>query len=249
MPEGEAAMRTGRILTMLVVTATIPLPSMLFAGQDQGTDRGSVNQRVQREQERFRSWDTNGDSVLDRREWRGSAREFRQLDINRDGELSGTEIWVQPSNQGSSEEAQRRDALLEAFSRADRNGDNRLSPTEWWNDRASFNRIDVNRDGLLTPGEFLSTTEAINVPAPAPATDDTSIRTRAYRSGHERGLVEGRQAGKEDKELRNQWDLEGQRELEQADSGYTNDLGRRDEYQAGYRAGFRLGYKQGFGPR
>ncbi|MBA3298344.1 MAG: hypothetical protein H0U19_15570, partial [Acidobacteria bacterium] len=64
-----------------------------------------------------------------------------------------------------------------------------------------------------------------------------------------RGLLEGRQAGKEDKTLRNEWDLEGQRELEQADSGYAAQIGSRDEYQAGYRAGFRLGYKQGFGPR
>ena len=242
-------MRSGRFLMMLAVTAIIGVPP-LSAGQDQGADRGRVNQRVDREQARYRLWDANGDGVLDRREWRGSAREFRQLDINRDGELSGTEIWIQPRNQGNSEEAQRRDDLLEAFHRADRNGDNRLAPAEWWNDRASFNRIDVNRDGVLTPGEVLSTTEAINVPqAGTAASADPTIQTRAYRGGYERGLVEGRQAGKEDKELRNHWDLEGQRELEQADSGYTNDLGRRDEYQAGYRAGFRLGYKQGFGPR
>ncbi|OFW22289.1 MAG: hypothetical protein A3G21_01740 [Acidobacteria bacterium RIFCSPLOWO2_12_FULL_66_21] len=45
------------------------------------------------------------------------------------------------------------------------------------------------------------------------------------------------------------WDLEGQRELEQADAGYDQRLGAREDYQAGYRAGFRLGYRQGFGPR
>ena len=45
------------------------------------------------------------------------------------------------------------------------------------------------------------------------------------------------------------WDLEGQRELEQADAGYETRLGRREDYQAGFRAGFRRGYTEGFGPR
>ena len=74
--------------------------------------------------------------------------------------------------------------------------------------------------------------------------------TRAYQAGYERGRTEGRQAGKEDKGVNGgHWDLEGQRELEQADSGYSADLGARGDYQSGYRAGFRLGYREGFGPR
>jgi hypothetical protein len=73
-------------------------------------------------------------------------------------------------------------------------------------------------------------------------------RSEAYRAGYNRGLAEGRQAGSEDKQ-RNQWDLDGQRELEQADSGYYPQLGDRREYQAGYRAGFTRGYRLGFGPR
>jgi len=57
-------------------------------------------------------------------------------------------------------------------------------------------------------------------------------------------------AGREDKTINGgKWDLEGQRELEQADSGYRNELGTRTDYQAGYRAGFRVGYREGFGPR
>ena len=59
---------------------------------------------------------------------------------------------------------------------------------------------------------------------------------------------EGRQAGREDKTRRNAWDLEGQRELEQADSGYTTQVGSRSDYQAGYRDGFRRAYAEGFGP-
>ena len=69
----------------------------------------------------------------------------------------------------------------------------------------------------------------------------------AYRAGYERGRQEGIQAGKEDKPRG--WDLEGQRELETADSGYEPRMGDRAEYQTGYRTGFRSGYREGFCPR
>ena len=68
---------------------------------------------------------------------------------------------------------------------------------------------------------------------------------RNVRAGYERGQTEGIQAGREDKPRG--WDLEGQRELETADSGYQPRMGDRAEYQAGYRAGFRRGYREGFG--
>ena len=70
----------------------------------------------------------------------------------------------------------------------------------------------------------------------------------AYREGQARGLSEGREAGREDAQ-RNHWDLEGQRELVLADSGYRQELGSRSEYEEGYRAGFRQGYSEGFGRR
>jgi hypothetical protein len=76
-----------------------------------------------------------------------------------------------------------------------------------------------------------------------------AVRTRAYQLGLDRGLIDGREAGRGDRVQNRAWDLEGQRELEQADAGYDNAMGRRDHYQAGYRVGFRQGYRQGFGPR
>jgi len=96
--------------------------------------------------------------------------------------------------------------------------------------------------------EFLAI--AANGPVGTSGVGEPGNTTRAYQSGYERGRTEGRQAGKEDKGVNGgHWDLEGQRELEQADSGYTADLGARTDYQSGYRAGFRLGYREGFGPR
>jgi hypothetical protein len=146
-------------------------------------------------------------------------------------------------------EAEREQARFRAM---DVNNDRVITRREWQGNARSFDRHDTNHDGLLSGSE-------IWIPAPLkPSTRDRAVgtsgndaqqQTRAYKLGHQRGMVEGRQAGKEDKEGPNRWDLEGQRELEQADSGYNIEMGRREDYQAGYRAGFRLGYRQGFGQR
>ena len=74
-------------------------------------------------------------------------------------------------------------------------------------------------------------------------------QNQAYDQGYARGLTDGRQAGKQDKERAGRWDLEGQRELEQADAGDRPELGARADYQNGYRIGFRGEYTEGFGSR
>jgi EF hand domain-containing protein len=208
---------------------------------------GFAQREAAREQARFRAMDADADGVITRAEWHGNARGFARYDTNHDGVLSGSEVWIGGSRTATpNSEDQRQQELFASFFRADRDRDGRLDRSEWSNDDVAFNRADRNRDGYLSEREYLTTPAAA---APVGTTGDQRRDTPGYKSGYERGLVEGRQAGKEDKELRNKWDLEGQRELEQADSGYTTQLGSREDYQAGYRAGFRLGYAQGFGPR
>ena len=111
---------------------------------------------------------------------------------------------------------------------------------------AAFARLDRNTDGSVSREEFNESAGEL-----ATATSGERRPTPAYQAGHARGLAEGRDAGKADRGLsaRGNWDLEGQRELEQADSGYEERLGARADYQTGYRAGFRAGYTEGFGPR
>jgi Ca2+-binding EF-hand superfamily protein len=175
-------------------------------------------------EERFSDLDTNRDGRLSRDEWHGSAAVFTALDANGDGMLTRAEAVGSAST------------ISDEFRSVDVNGDNAISRDEWHWNTAAFDRLDTDHDGRLSRREFET-----------PPTSDLARQSPAYRAGYERGRQEGIQAGKEDKPRH--WDLEGQRELETADSGYEPRMGSHEEYQAGYRAGFRLGYREGFGPR
>jgi Ca2+-binding EF-hand superfamily protein len=170
--------------------------------------------------DRFADLDLNGDNRISRNEWHGTAARFVALDANRDGVITRVEMV------GAG-------APPELFSSVDVNRDRVITVDEWHWSRASFNARDLDHNGRLTREEF-------NGVALQPAA------SAAFKAGQARGLIEGRQAGREDKQ-RGVWDLEGQRELEQADSGYDASIGPRAEYQAGYREAFRRGYREGFG--
>ena len=173
--------------------------------------------------DRFVDLDVNRDNRVSRDEWHGTRANFDMLDDNRDGVLTRAEVsGAEPPP--------------DLFTSVDVNRNGTIAREEWHWSAASFDRLDKNRDGRLTPEEFSGT-----VPG--------ATRSQAYQAGHDRGLIEGRAAGREDRERKQGWDLEGQRELEQADSGYDAGMGPRADYQAGYRAAFRVGYREGFGTR
>jgi hypothetical protein len=182
---------------------------------------------------RFRDLDGNRDNRVSRSEWRGDRVGFDRLDENRDGYLTRAEM-ASP------------DAAADDFARLDGDRNGVISRGEWMESAASFERLDTNHDGRLTSIEYAGR-RAGQATGRTPA--DAMPQSAAYRAGYERGMTEGRAAGREDRTRNAGWDLDGQRELEQADSGYRDALGSRAEYQAGYRAAFRIGYGEGFGPR
>ena len=47
----------------------------------------------------YRTWDRNGDGVITRAEWRGTAQAFRERDWDRDGVISGDELTDQDGRQ------------------------------------------------------------------------------------------------------------------------------------------------------
>jgi hypothetical protein len=236
------------LIPRTVLTAFL---SALLAGSGTAAAQTVEQGGVRSEGTRFRSMDTDNDGVITRAEWRGSVESFRQADTNRDGVLSGAELAPRRTGQVR---GRLRDERIAQFARADRDRDNRLRDNEWTAEFGSFEEADLNGDNAVTRAEFLSTargSDSTDTPAPASAPPpDLRRGTPAFDTGFERGLVDGRQAGKEDRNVNGgKWDLEGQRELEQADAGYETRLGRREDYQAGFRAGFRRGYAEGFGPR
>jgi Ca2+-binding EF-hand superfamily protein len=168
--------------------------------------------------DRFRDIDTNRDGRITRQEWHGSRSRFDALDGDRDGVVTRAEVLGdQPP--------------ADLFVSLDMNRDSVIGRQEWhWSARA-FDQRDANRDGVISREEFFQ---------------EPSSRSQAYRAGHERGLIDGRAAGREERERNQPWDLEGQRELEAADAGYDPKSGTLAEYQAGYRDGFRRAYREGW---
>jgi hypothetical protein len=144
------------------------------------------------------------------------------------------------------------------FNEMDANHDGVITRSEWRGSDDDFRAYDLNGDGTLSwhelsPGASASRhTDQQQAPArQQPATHSSQAghpTSRAFEAGHQRGLQEGRSAGQQDNN-RGRWDLDGQQELERADSGYREDLGAREEYQAGYREGFMTAYREAFGAR
>ena len=174
-------------------------------------------------EDRFGDLDVNRDRRVTQDEWHGSRAVFDALDGNHDGVLTRQEA------EGSGWTGDR-----DEFGSVDVNRDGAITPDEWHWNQAGFRLLDTNRDNRLTRREF-ETPPAANGSA-------------SYRAGYDRGHQDGVQAGREDKQ-HGHWDLDGQRELEQADAGYSSSVGAREDYQGGYRAGFRVGYGEGYGPR
>ena len=100
--------------------------------------------------QRFRGLDDNGNGAISRREWNGDDRSFRVHDWNRDGVLSGDELRAD-AVRPQSRRGERDDVL---FASMDANDDGRVTRKEWTGTAATFNRLDFNRDGQLSPYEY-----------------------------------------------------------------------------------------------
>jgi EF hand len=183
---------------------------------------------------RFSNIDRNRDGWVTRNEWNMGDADFNRLDVNRDNRISRYEF---ENDTAAYNDYRYTPAQFNTF---DTNRDGWLTRPETRMTAVEFDRFDTNRDNRISRFEFENVATASN-----PWRDDTN-RSAAWRTGYDRGIQEGRAAGREDYTRRQGWDLEGQRELERADSGYTPQVGTLSDYQAGYREGFRNAYRAGF---
>jgi Ca2+-binding EF-hand superfamily protein len=131
----------GKLQLIIFFSAISPLSGSVLA-QDYPLQRNARNRQVQMQ---FRGMDQDGDGVITRAEWRGNAQSFRRHDINRDGVLSGEEIWEPRGNETN---------LNQAFDQLDRNDDRAISRSEWPQDRNTFDRLDRNNDGVIVRSEY-----------------------------------------------------------------------------------------------
>jgi Ca2+-binding EF-hand superfamily protein len=195
-----------------------------------------TEQSDQQTEQRFLGVDRNRDGWVTRAESGMSTAEFNRLDTNSDNRLSRFEF----DTGGAYAQDTYSSSVNDKFSVADRNSDGWLTRSEWRGTETTFTLLDSNRDNRLSRDEY-DATVATNQPQ--------ANRSQAWRAGYDRGIQEGSQAGREDYSNGHGWDLEGQTELEQADSGYSSQVGSRTDYQAGYRSGFRNAYRDGFKTR
>jgi EF hand len=204
-----------------------------------GAQQASAQSKIQIQQ-----MDRDNDGVVTRAEWQGQAGSFRLHDTNKDGVLSAGEVWDNWSPD--------RNAWIERFGDLDVNNDGAITRNEWRDSFARFRELDRNRDNRLSRAEFRQFRDVAGTSGRDGNNNgnwDTRTFPNAYMAGYERGWAEGHAAGREDRDRNQGWDLEGQRELETADSGYDPRFGSKPQYQQGYRDGFRASYGEGWDRR
>jgi len=100
----------------------------------------------------FDDLDADNDGRVERREWHGGTAVFAQLDRNRDGVLSRYEVAGNQDVAGDT---------WDEFANFDFDRDGNIERNEWHASLGSFNRRDLNRDGVLSRREFEETGGAV----------------------------------------------------------------------------------------
>lgn len=133
-------------LTLLVATAPAAFAvktnsvKRTAAAQNGGW---SASERAQFDQQ-FARFDSNGDGLISRAEFPADPTLFNRLDLNRDGAITRAEVAQALPDR----------AALERQAQAyDRNGDGIITRDEFPGDAAAFDRLDRNRDGVLSEAD------------------------------------------------------------------------------------------------
>ena len=87
---------------------------------------------------RLKAMDVNGDGKLSKAEFKGNEAMFDQLDLNKDGSITGDE------------QSQAAQALKTRLQAMDSDGDGKITKDEYKGSAESFDRLDINKDGVIS---------------------------------------------------------------------------------------------------
>lgn len=173
-------MRFSRLLAIFLLAFALAAPGAMAdkGGKGKGKDKVKHSEK-QKDKDRDRSWngdrdrdwrdwddarggnmrfqglDRNRDGRISRSEWRGNDVSFENHDWNGDGVLTGDEVRPGGGDAVWDDDRDDRDEgrngrWEDRFGRFDRNDDRYLSEAEWPGDLRTFDRVDLNNDGLLS---------------------------------------------------------------------------------------------------
>jgi Ca2+-binding EF-hand superfamily protein len=148
----------------------VPGSSVRFCGPGEASSNNNNNNNNRRNNRanRFVEMDANNNGIIERTEWRGTREAFVVEDWNGDNVLSGDEVrpGARRANRRGNNAGNAPGSFSSwdatTFTTLDRNGDGRLSASEWRYDTASFVQADRNGDGSLARTEFLSGANTAN---------------------------------------------------------------------------------------
>ena len=106
-------------------------------------------------QSRFAQLDRNHNGVINRGEWRGETLSFDAVDRNGDNRITLDEYVNQTTDGYGNNYGTGTNNMQARFARMDRNRDGVVSRGEW-SDSTSFRTVDRNNDGVVTLREYLN---------------------------------------------------------------------------------------------